>query len=350
MAQHRDNRYGRGQQDESGAQRWRPAEHQGAQRASGGWGERPYSQNEYRTEHPEDFQRGHAQRGYGQDDRDAWPSDPGGDQGGPWSPDEYGQGGSYGPAQGGYGQRGYGQGGSYGQGGYGFGPGGQRQSRYGQADYGQGNYGQGNYGQGNFGQGDYGRAGYGRYGRGGNEQSWGSGSYGSGQGGYGQGGFGAAQEDFGQGRGSGQGGYGGGGQGGYGMYGTGGSVDYGSQWGAHSTSQRARRGPKGYKRSDERLKEDISERLMNSVHIDPAEVSVEVQNGKVTLEGTVPERRMKHQIEDLVDNCLGVQDIDNRVRVARGESGAGESATSTSGIGTSATGTFGASGTSRKKD
>lgn len=75
-------------------------------------------------------------------------------------------------------------------------------------------------------------------------------------------------------------------------------------------------GPKGYRRSDERLKEDISERLMVAYHIDSSEVTVEVQGAKVTLDGTVPSRHMKHAIEDLVDGCPGVLDIDNRVRVA----------------------------------
>jgi osmotically-inducible protein OsmY len=75
-------------------------------------------------------------------------------------------------------------------------------------------------------------------------------------------------------------------------------------------------GPKGYQRSDERLKEDISERLMESHQIDCSDVSLDVRGGKVVLEGTVPSRHMKHAIEDLVDNCPGVQDIDNRVRVA----------------------------------
>jgi hypothetical protein len=75
-------------------------------------------------------------------------------------------------------------------------------------------------------------------------------------------------------------------------------------------------GPKGYQRSDERLKEDISERLMESHYIDSSDVSVEVRGAKVVLEGTVPSRHMKHAIEDLVDACPGVQDIDNRVRVA----------------------------------
>ena len=76
------------------------------------------------------------------------------------------------------------------------------------------------------------------------------------------------------------------------------------------------RGPKGYQRSDERLKEDISERLMEAYHIDSSEVTVEVRGAKVSLEGTVPSRHMKHAIEDMVDRCPGVLDIDNRIRVA----------------------------------
>lgn len=77
------------------------------------------------------------------------------------------------------------------------------------------------------------------------------------------------------------------------------------------------KGPKGYQRSDERLREDVSERLMQAGGIDSSEVMVTVVSGKVTLEGTVPDRYMKHSIEDLVDACPGVQDIDNRIRVDR---------------------------------
>lgn len=86
-----------------------------------------------------------------------------------------------------------------------------------------------------------------------------------------------------------------------------------------STQQQRRYplGPKGYQRSDERLREDISERLMEARHIDSSDVTVEVTGAKVVLEGTVPERRMKHAIEDLVDACPGVQDIENRIRVRR---------------------------------
>ena len=76
-------------------------------------------------------------------------------------------------------------------------------------------------------------------------------------------------------------------------------------------------GPKGYQRSDERLREDISERLMEAQHLDSSEVTVEVSGAKVVLDGTVPERRMKHAIEDLVDACPGVQDLENRIRAKR---------------------------------
>jgi hypothetical protein len=85
-------------------------------------------------------------------------------------------------------------------------------------------------------------------------------------------------------------------------------------------------GPKGYQRSDERLGEDISERLMEAYEIDSSEVTVLVLGGKVVLEGTVPDRYMKHAIEDLADAAPGVQDVDNRIRVAlRTWSGPGDS-------------------------
>ena len=87
--------------------------------------------------------------------------------------------------------------------------------------------------------------------------------------------------------------------------------------------RRYRPGPKGYTRSDERLREDISEQLMASYDIDSSEVTVLVKEGKVTLDGSVPERWMKHSIEDIADHCAGVRDVDNRVRVSQEGSASG---------------------------
>ncbi|AJK45777.1 BON domain-containing protein [Burkholderia plantarii] len=87
-----------------------------------------------------------------------------------------------------------------------------------------------------------------------------------------------------------------------------------------STAPRLR-GPKGYTRSDERIREDVCERLAYAIDIDVSEVSVTVTDACVQLDGTVPERWMKHEIEDLADSCVWVRDVDNRVRVARVASG-----------------------------
>jgi hypothetical protein len=106
----------------------------------------------------------------------------------------------------------------------------------------------------------------------------------------------------------------------YGSWGTGEIGRYGGSSRPSGTSRSFRPGPKGYQRSDERLREDISERLMQAYHIDSSEVTVDVRGGKVLLEGTVPDRRMKHAIEDMVDACPCVQDIDNRIRVESGPS------------------------------
>ena len=78
-----------------------------------------------------------------------------------------------------------------------------------------------------------------------------------------------------------------------------------------------RRWPKSYTRSDDRIREDLYERVMHHDHLDASEVNITVQQGKVTLEGSVPERHMKHDIENIADGCPGVTDIDNHLRVVR---------------------------------
>src|SRR5204863_452373 len=79
--------------------------------------------------------------------------------------------------------------------------------------------------------------------------------------------------------------------------------------------QRKNRGPKGYTRSDERIREDLSDRLMDDDYIDSSEVEIVVSQGVVTLTGTVEERRMKHAIEDIADSIRGVSDVVNNIRV-----------------------------------
>lgn len=90
--------------------------------------------------------------------------------------------------------------------------------------------------------------------------------------------------------------------------------DYGSERHAQQPSHRGR-GPKGYERSDERMRELICERLTDDPYIDASEVAVEVNGKVVKLTGSVEDRRMKYLIEDVIEQCGGVRDIDNQLRV-----------------------------------
>jgi hypothetical protein len=77
------------------------------------------------------------------------------------------------------------------------------------------------------------------------------------------------------------------------------------------------RGPRGYRRSDPRIHEDVCDRLTVHPNIDAREVEVEVSEGKVVLRGEVPDRRSKYLAEDLAEAVLGVLEVDNRLRVQR---------------------------------
>jgi len=81
--------------------------------------------------------------------------------------------------------------------------------------------------------------------------------------------------------------------------------------------QERRRGPKNYRRSDERINEVLSERLMQSAHLDCSDVTVTVRDSVVTLDGTVPERWMRYAMENIAFTSWGVVDVENRIRVAR---------------------------------
>ncbi len=78
------------------------------------------------------------------------------------------------------------------------------------------------------------------------------------------------------------------------------------------------KGPKGYQRSDERIKEQVSDKLEENGEIDATEITVEVKQGEVTLEGSVADRWMKRMAEDVAEDCAGVKQVHNRLRVEQG--------------------------------
>lgn len=78
------------------------------------------------------------------------------------------------------------------------------------------------------------------------------------------------------------------------------------------------RGPKGYRRSDERIREDVSDRLTWNAELDASDIEVRVAEGEVTLTGVVEDRRAKRLAEDLAEDVFGVQDIHNQLKVRHG--------------------------------
>lgn len=96
--------------------------------------------------------------------------------------------------------------------------------------------------------------------------------------------------------------------------------DYGGgeargDFGLYGRGQHRGRGPKGYTRSDERIREDVSDCLTDDPHIDASEIEVSIQNGEVTLSGTVDSRFAKRHAEDLADDISGVTHVQNNLRV-----------------------------------
>ena len=90
--------------------------------------------------------------------------------------------------------------------------------------------------------------------------------------------------------------------------------EYSTEWwrvpGPH-----AGRGPRGYQRSDERIREELNERLTAHGLIDASDIECQVQNGIVTLAGYVETRVEKRAAEDLAEDIAGVHEVHNQLRL-----------------------------------
>jgi osmotically-inducible protein OsmY len=101
------------------------------------------------------------------------------------------------------------------------------------------------------------------------------------------------------------------------------------------------RGPADYTRSDERIREDANDRLTEDSRVDASSISVTVESGEVTLNGSVSRREDKRRAEDIVEDLSGVKHVQNNLRVQQNTSWSGGSSSTTgtassfSGAGTS---------------
>lgn len=91
----------------------------------------------------------------------------------------------------------------------------------------------------------------------------------------------------------------------------------GSDYGPRERQSFRGRGPKNYQRSDERIREDVCERLTFDEDVDATEIEVSVSGSTVTLSGTVHDRYEKRRAEDIAESVTGVKDVQNQIRVNR---------------------------------
>lgn len=77
------------------------------------------------------------------------------------------------------------------------------------------------------------------------------------------------------------------------------------------------KGPKGYRPTDARLAEVICDRLTDNPFVDARNINIDVQDGEVTMTGSVEERRQKYAAEDVVADVFGVAEVHNSLTVAR---------------------------------
>lgn len=94
------------------------------------------------------------------------------------------------------------------------------------------------------------------------------------------------------------------------QYGTSGPFGGEGRYGGHRG-----KGPSGYVRSDERIREDIGDALTEDDYLDASGIEIQVKNGEVTLSGTVHDRRSKRMAEDVIERIPGIKDVTNHIRV-----------------------------------
>ena len=109
-------------------------------------------------------------------------------------------------------------------------------------------------------------------------------------------------------------------------------------------------GPEGYTRSSDRITENVNERLTDDGRVDASKVSVSVEDGEVTLSGTVGSRDQKRRAEELAESVRGVDDVHNRLTVDQDDdSSSGSELSSASGESSPSGSSSSSSGSSSKR-
>jgi osmotically-inducible protein OsmY len=107
------------------------------------------------------------------------------------------------------------------------------------------------------------------------------------------------------------------------------------------------RGPRNYTRSQDRIREDVNDRLTDDWRVDASEIEVTVSGTEVTLTGTVSTREQRRRAEDITESISGVTHVQNNLRVKQLDhswSGAGTGSSQTAANSATSTGSAGSVG------
>jgi hypothetical protein len=91
--------------------------------------------------------------------------------------------------------------------------------------------------------------------------------------------------------------------------------DYRARQSRQERGQNRGRGPRGYQRSDDRIREEVCERLTDDEHIDASDVEVTVANCEVALSGRVRTREQKRRAIDIADDVSGVHHVRSSLKI-----------------------------------
>ncbi|MBD64388.1 MAG: hypothetical protein CME62_04230 [Halobacteriovoraceae bacterium] len=78
-------------------------------------------------------------------------------------------------------------------------------------------------------------------------------------------------------------------------------------------------GPKGWKRPDGNIKEEACSILERDQYVNASDLDVNVDDGVITLSGTIKNRQMKRRAENILENISGIHDIQNSLKLNTGD-------------------------------
>ena len=87
------------------------------------------------------------------------------------------------------------------------------------------------------------------------------------------------------------------------------------RWRQQGAGSNRGKGPRSYQRTDDRILDDINDRLCDNPYLDASNIELGIKEGDVILMGSVHTREDKRLAEEIAENVTGVKNVENRLRV-----------------------------------